>query len=69
MASIIIHANNKKDISLLKELSEKMGLSSHVLTKEEKEDFNFAEAMKENTVSDNLLKEDAVAYYKSLNKK
>jgi hypothetical protein len=69
MASIIINANSKKDISLLKELSEKMGLTSHILTKEEKEDVNFAEAMKENTTSDNLLKEDAIAYYKSLNKK
>jgi len=69
MASIIIHANSKKDISLLKELSEKMGLSSHILSKEEKEDVNFAEAMKENISEDNLLREDAVAYYKSLKKK
>jgi len=69
MASIIIHANSKKDISLLKELSEKMGLSSHILSKEEKEDVNFAEAMKENISEDNLLREDAVAYYESLKKK
>jgi len=69
MASIIIHANSKKDISLLKELSEKMGLSSHILSKEEKEDVNFAEAMKKNALEDNLLREDAVAYYKSLKKK
>ena len=69
MASIIIHANSKKDISLLKELSEKMGLSSHILSKEEKEDVNFAEVLKENILEDNLLREDAVAYYKSLKKK
>ena len=69
MASIIIHANSKKDISLLKELSEKMGLSSHILSKEEKEEVNFAEAMKENSIEDNLLREDAAAYYKSLKKK
>lgn len=69
MTSIIIHAKNEKDISLLKELSEKMGLSSHVLSKEEKEDMNFAEAMKKNVVDDNLLKEDAATYYKSLKKK
>ncbi|WP_113661784.1 hypothetical protein [Pedobacter nanyangensis] len=69
MASIIIHTDNKKDISLLKELAEKMGLSSHILTKEEKEDVNFAELMKQNEEKDNLLKEDAAAYYRTLKKK
>lgn len=69
MASIIIHTDNKKDISLLKELAEKMGLSSHILTKEEKEDVNFAELMKQNEETDNLLKEDAAAYYRTLKKK
>ncbi len=70
MASIIIHTNSKKDISLLKELSEKMGLSSHVLSKEEKEDINFAELMMQNNNADNLLKEEAaVYYYRNLKKK
>ncbi|MNJ97700.1 hypothetical protein D3C87_154530 [compost metagenome] len=69
MASIIIHTDNKKDISLLKELAEKMGLSSHILSKEEKEDVNFAELMKQNNTEDNLLKEDALAYYSAIKKK
>ncbi|MGE6220761.1 hypothetical protein ACQKCH_13115 [Nubsella zeaxanthinifaciens] len=69
MASIIIHTDNKKDISLLKELAEKMGLSSHILTKEEKEDVNFAELMKQNDAKDNLFKEDAIAYYRNIRKK
>ncbi|WP_293298823.1 hypothetical protein [Pedobacter sp. UBA4863] len=69
MASIIIHTDNKKDISLLKELAEKMGLSSQILSKEEKEDINFAELMKQNHVNDNLLKEDALTYYRNLQKK
>jgi hypothetical protein len=69
MASIIIHTDNKKDISLLKELAEKMGLSSHILTKEEREDLNFGELIKQNNSEDNLLKEDALIYYKSLKRK
>jgi len=69
MASIIIHTDNKKDISLLKELAEKMGLSSQILSKEEKEDVNFAELMKQNDGKDNLLKEDAIAYYHTIRKK
>ncbi|GAB1463956.1 hypothetical protein [Pedobacter sp.] len=69
MASIIIHTDNKKDISLLKELAEKMGLSSHILSKEEKEDVNFAELMKQNNETDNMLKEDALEYYRNLKKK
>ena len=69
MASIIIHTDNKKDISLLKELAEKMGLSSHILSKKEKEDVNLAELMKQNNTEDNLLKEDALAYYSAIKKK
>ena len=69
MASIIIHTDNKKDISLLKELAEKMGLSSHILSKEEKEDVNFAELMRQNNETDNMLKEDALEYYRNLKKK
>lgn len=69
MASIVIHTNSKKDISLLKELSEKMGLSSHILSKEEKEDINFAELMMQNDNTDNLLKEEAAVYYRNLKKK
>lgn len=69
MASIIINTDSKKDISLLKELAEKMGLSSHILSKEEKEDINFAELMKQNDVQDNLLKEDALTYYRNLSEK
>lgn len=69
MASIIIHTDNKKDISVLKELAEKMGLSSHILSKEEKEDINFGELMKQNDVKDNLLEEEALTYYRNLKKK
>ena len=69
MTSIIIHAENKKDISLLKELSEKMGLSAQILNVDEKEDINLAQLMKQNKETDNLIYEEAVAYYRSLTKK
>lgn len=69
MTSIIIHAENKKDISLLKELSKKMGLSAQILSVDEKEDINLAQIMKQNKESDNLIQEEAVAYYHSLSKK
>ena len=68
MTSIIIHAENKSDISLLKELSKKMGLSAHILSDDEKEDINLGQAIKENAEGDNMLHEEAVAYYRSLKK-
>lgn len=69
MTSIIIHAENKKDISLLKELSKKMGLSAKILNIEEQEDISLAQLMKMNNENENLVKEDAMAYYQTLSKK
>ena len=68
MTSIIIHAKNKRDISLLKELSEKMGLTAHILTDDEKEDINLGRAINENITNENLVHEDAVAYYQAIKK-
>ena len=68
MTSIIIHAENKRDISLLKELSEKMGLTAHILTDNEKEDINLGRAIDENAENENMVHEEAVAYYRSLKK-
>jgi len=68
MASIIIHTNSQKDLSLLQELAQKMGFTSEVLDDSSKEDFALAKAIQENDSNDQLKLEDAKAYYQSLNK-
>ena len=68
MESIIIHSDSKKDLSLLQQLAEKMGLKTHVLTQSEKEDIAIAKAINENRPSETLLKEDAMKYYDKLDK-
>lgn len=68
MATIIIQSDDNKDISLLKILSEKMGLSAHILTDIEKEDIGLAYAIAENKPNEQMLMEDALAYYQALKK-
>ena len=68
MESIIIHSDSKKDLSLLQQLAEKMGLKTHLLTKSEKEDIALAKAIQKNDATENLVMEDAVDYYKKLGK-
>ena len=68
MASIIIHTNDKKELSLFQQLALKMGLTSHVLTESENEDFLIAQAIEENSLQDSLTLQDAKAYYQSLPK-
>ncbi len=68
MESIIIHSNSKKDLNLLQQLAEKMGLEAHLLTRAEKENLAFAKCIQANNPAENLMMEDAVAYYNKLNK-
>ncbi len=68
MESIIIQSDSKKDLSLLQQLAEKMGLKTHVLTQSEKEDIAISKAINKNSPSESLMMEDAVKYYKKLDK-
>lgn len=68
MESIIIHSDSKKDLNLLQQLAEKMGLKTHLLTQSEKDDLALANAIQQNNSSENLLMDDALAYYKKLDK-
>ena len=45
-----------------------MGLSAHILTDDEKEDINLGRAINENITNENLVHEDAVAYYQAIKK-
>lgn len=66
--SIIIHTNNKKDLSILEEFAKKMGLSAQVLSNLEKEELGLAMAIKENDSAEPLELNDALEFYKTLNK-
>jgi len=68
MESIVIHPNNKKDLDLLQYLAQKMGLENCILTESDKEDIALIKAMQENNPTENLTPEDAIAYYRTLDK-
>lgn len=68
MASIIIHTPNDKDLHLLQELAAKMGFKSTILGDEEKEELVIAQAIEENHPHDQLQLNEALEYYKSLEK-
>lgn len=68
MDSIIIHTNDPQDLTLLQLLALKMGLKAQILKVADKEDFILAQAIEENDPQDYLILEDAISYYKSLNK-
>jgi len=68
MDSIIIHTNDPKDLTLLQLLALKMGLTAQILTEADKEDLVLAKAIEENDPQDYLILEDAISYYKSLDK-
>ncbi|WP_419801287.1 hypothetical protein [Mucilaginibacter sp.] len=68
MESIVIHPNNKKDLDLLQYLAQKMGLKTQILNQSEKEDIAMMKAIHENDPTENLTIENAVAYYRTLDK-
>lgn len=68
MASIIIHTPTDKDLHLLQELASKMGFRSTVLSDEEKEGYALAQAIEENNTTESLQFNEALEYYKSLEK-
>ncbi|HXI00335.1 MAG TPA: hypothetical protein VNI52_08690 [Sphingobacteriaceae bacterium] len=68
MASIIIHTDNQKDLTLLQELAQKMGFKAQILTNSHKEDFVIAKSIEENNAADLLSFEEAKSYYQTLTK-
>lgn len=66
--SIIIHTNNKKELSLLEEFAKRMGFSAQILSEEDKEDMGLSEAIRKNTPIDSLQLNEAIEYYKTLTK-
>ena len=56
MASIIIHSDNQKDLTLLQ------------VTNSDKEDFILTKSIKQNNPADQLSFSEAEAYYQMLNK-
>ena len=68
MASIIIHTPTDKDLHLLQELASKMGFRSTVLSEEEKEGYALAQAIEENSPVENLQFNEALEYYRRLEK-
>jgi hypothetical protein len=68
MGSIIIHTSKPKDLAFLQQLALKMGLDAQILTDSEKEDFVLAKAIEENDPADQLKMEEAIAYYRNLDK-
>ena len=47
MSTLIINSENKEDLKLFKELAKRLGLSTKILTEEEKEDHALLLKMKE----------------------
>lgn len=66
MGSIIIHPNNPKELSILQQLANKMGLQSEVLKENEKADIALVQAMEENDPTEQYNLEDALNYYEDL---
>ena len=66
--SIIIHTHNKKELAILEELANKMGLSAQILSQSDKEDVALAEVMNKNQAVDSLQLNEAIEYYKTLSK-
>lgn len=66
MGSIIIHPNNPKELSILQQLANKMGLQSEVLKENEKADIALVQAMEENDPTEQYNLEDALSYYEDL---
>jgi hypothetical protein len=68
MESIVIHVENKEEINLLKEIAKKMGFKSEILSISDKEDIGLAKAIDENQGIEVLSFNEAIEYYKSLDK-
>ncbi|MBC7913334.1 MAG: hypothetical protein H7Y07_04350 [Pyrinomonadaceae bacterium] len=66
--SIIIHTNNKKEVTILEEFAKKMGFSAQILSEDDKEDIGLAEAMNKNKAAESMQLNDAIEYYKTLSK-
>ncbi len=66
--SIIIHTNNKDELSILEELAKKMGFSSQILSVDSKEDLGLAQAIAQNDPTESLQLNEAMAYYHTLSK-
>lgn len=68
MESIVIHTESKEEINLLKEIAKKMGFKSEILSISDKEDIGLMKAIDENQGIEALSFNEAMKYYKSLDK-
>jgi predicted kinase len=66
--SIIIHTNNKEELSILEELAKKMGFSAQILSIDTKEELCLAQAIAQNDPAESLQLTEAIAYYNTLSK-
>ena len=68
MESILIHTENSEELNLIKQIAQKMGFKSEVLSNFDKEDLGIGKAIEENSGIESLSFSDAMSYYKSLEK-
>ena len=68
MESILIHTENSEELNLIKQIAQKMGFKSEVLSNFDKEDLGIAKAIEENSGIESLSFSDEMSYYKSLEK-
>lgn len=68
MESILIHTENSEELNLIKQIAQKMGFKSEILSNSDKEDLGLAKAIEENSGAESLSLNDAITYYQSLDK-
>lgn len=68
MESIVIYTNNKEELNLLREIAEKMGFKSQIISDSDKEDLGLSKAIQENSDTEGLTFNEAIEYYKILDK-
>ncbi|GEM_PF-1315422 len=69
MESILIHTENKEELDLIKAIASKMGFKTEVLSRSDKEDIGLVHAIQENNPTESFTLQEAIEYYKSLDKK
>lgn len=68
MESIVIHTNNKQELNLLKEIAQKMGFQSQIISESDKEDLGLIKAIQQYSDSESFNLNDALEHYKKLDK-
>ena len=65
MSTLIINSDNKEDLKLFKELAKRLGLSTKILTEEEKEDHALLLMMKEADLTKTVSEESILKKLRS----